>query len=250
MSDERGGRETQEALDTLVRELRAVFGASLRAVVLYGPAAGDEPATAAELHTLVVVDELPLERLEEGGAHVEAWVRGGRPSPLVLTFAEWRSSADVFPVEYADILTRHRVLHGALPTEGIAVEPRHLRLAVEREAVGALLQLRRGVLASGSDPGRRASMLAASLAGVLPLFRGALRVHGLQPPTDAGEVCRELGFRAGIDAAPFVRVLEHRRAAAPIGAAAVHDMLAGYLAGLERLVAHLDQVQPAGGPVS
>ena len=37
---------------------------------------------------------------------------------------------------------------------------------------------------------------------------------------------------------------------APIGAAAVHDMLAGYLAGLERLVAHLDQVQPAGGPVS
>src|SRR5258707_8543144 len=29
------------------------------------------------------------------------------------TVDEWRHSADVFPMEYADILERHRVLHGA-----------------------------------------------------------------------------------------------------------------------------------------
>jgi hypothetical protein len=168
----------------------------------------------------------------------------------VLTAAEWRSSADVFPVEYADILSRHRVLHGALPTEGLTVATADLRLAVEREAVGALLQVRRGVLAAGADPARRADMLAASVGPLVTLFRGALRVHGLQPPTDATDVCRELGFRAGVDPAPFLRVLAHRRGTAKLAGAAVHEVLAGYLAGLERLVAHLDQVQPAGGPVS
>jgi hypothetical protein len=35
-----------------------------------------------------------------------------------------------------------------------------------------------------------------------------------------------------------------------MSATEVHDVLAGYLAGVERLVAHLDQVRPAGGPVS
>jgi hypothetical protein len=237
-------------LDTLVRELRDVFGATLRTVALYGAAAGDEPVSRAELYTLVVVDSLPLERLEEGGAHMDAWVRAGHPPPLVLTLAEWRSSADVFPVEYTDILSRHRVLHGALPAEGVAVEPEDLRLAVEREAVGALLQLRRGVLAAGSEPSRRADLLAASFGALVTIFRGALRVHGVQPPSDAADACRELGFRAGVDTAPFLRVLAHRRGAAPIGAGEVHDVLAGYLAGLERLVAHLDQVRPAGGPVS
>jgi hypothetical protein len=61
-------------------------------------------------------------------------------------------------------------------------------------------------------------------------------------------VCGELAFRAGLDAAPFLRVVAHRRGAQPIAPAEVHDVLAGYLAGLERLVAHLDEVQPSAAP--
>jgi hypothetical protein len=42
------------------------------------------------------------------------------------------------------------------------VNPAELRLAVERDAMGKLLQLRRAVLATGADPARRAELLAAS----------------------------------------------------------------------------------------
>jgi hypothetical protein len=237
-------------LDSLVTELRDVFKTSLRAVVLYGAAAGDEAVPRDQLHTLVLVEDLPLERLEEGGAHLEAWVKAGHPPPLVLTIAEWRSSGDIFPVEYADILSRQRVLHGALPADGIRVDLAHLRLAAEREAMGALLQLRRGVLAAGGDPARRAELLAASLGTFVTIFRSTLRVHGLRPPTDAADVCRELGFRAQLDTEPFLRVLTHRRGGQRLPAHAVHDVLAGFLAGVEQLVAHLDRVRPAEGPVS
>ena len=236
-------------LDDLVKELRDVFGAGLRAVVVYGPAAaGAEAIARHELHTLVLVDALPLDRLEEGGAHVDAWVRAGHPPPLVLTAAEWRASGDIFPEEYAEILEAHRVLHGALPTDGLRVDPAELRLAVERDAMGKLLQLRRAVLAAGANAERRVELLAASFGAVLEAFRGALRVHGVRPPADAAETVRLIAERAGLDAAPFLRVQAHRRGERKLGAGDAHDVLAGYLDGLERLVRHLDTVQPAARP--
>lgn len=233
-------------LDDLVKELRAVFGTGLRAVVVYGPAAtGTEAIARHELHTLVLVDALPLDHLEEGGAHIDAWVRAGHPPPLVLTGTEWQASADIFPEEYAEILEAHRVLHGALPTDGMQVKPAELRLAVERDAMGKLLQVRRAVLAAGADSGRRVELLAASFGAVLEAFRGTLRVHGARPPADAGETVRDVAARAGLDAAPFLRVQDHRRGERKILAGEAHDVLAGYLDGLERLVRHLDAVQPA-----
>jgi hypothetical protein len=232
-------------LDALVAALRDAFGSTLRAVALYGAAAGDEPVAPGDVHTLVLVDALPLDALEGAGTHVEAWIRGGgHPAPLVLTVAEWRSSADIFPLEYVDILDQHRALHGALPTEGIRVEPEDLRLAVEHEAMVTLLQLRRAVLATGGDAARRVDMLAATFPTFLTVFRGTLRVHGVRPPADAAETLTELAFRTGIEAAPFTRVLEHRRGRTPIAPAEAHAVLEGYLANLERLVAHLDQVRP------
>ncbi|HEU4630031.1 MAG TPA: hypothetical protein VFS08_09790 [Gemmatimonadaceae bacterium] len=232
--------------DSLVAALRDAFGPALRAVVVYGAAAGDEPVAPADVHTLVLVDSLPLEALESAGAHIEAWVRGGgHPAPLVLTMAEWRSSVDVFPLEYADILDQHRALHGALPADGIEVDPEDLRLAVEREAMATLLQLRRGVLATGGDAERRVELLVASFPAFLTVFRGAVRVHGVRPSADAAGTCAELAFRTGVDVSPFVRVLEHRRGRQRITPGEVHAVLDGYLTSLERLVAHLDQVRPS-----
>lgn len=231
--------------DTLTAGLRDGFGAALRAVVLYGAAAADEPIAASEVHALVLVDELPLEALERAGAQVARWSAAGYPAPLVLTLAEWESSADIYSMEYADILERHRVLHGALPREGIRVAPTDLRLAVEREALSTVLQLRRSVIAAGGVPERLAQLLAASLPSVLAVFRGVLRVHGLRPDTDSARVCAETAFRANIEAAPFVAVLEHRQRGALVEADDAHGILASYLAQLERLVAHLDAVRPA-----
>ena len=234
-------------LDALLDELRAVFGADLQTVLLYGSTAvGQEIARRSDYNVLVIVRTLPLELLEDGGAHIEAWVRAGNPPPLVLTLDEWRSSADVFPMEYADILEQHRALHGTLPVDGIEVDAGALRLAAEREAMGKLLQLRRGVLAAGGDPNRRAELLVASLSTFLAIFRGTLRVHGVRPGPDAERVCRETARLAGIDAVPFLRVLDHKRGRGAIPPADVHDVLGGYLTGIERLVAHLDQATPAG----
>src|SRR5205814_542241 len=102
----------------------------------------------------------------------------GNLPPLILTEQEWKSSTDIFPMEYADILERHRVLHGDPPFDGITVSPRDLRLQVEHEAMGKLLRLRRGVLSAGGDRKRQLALMEQSLSSILVVFRGVLRLLG------------------------------------------------------------------------
>ena len=100
---------------------------------------------------LVVVRALSDGALRAAGAATRSWMEAGNPAPLTLTSSEWRSSADIFAIEYADILAAHRVLHGTLSTDGIVVARRDLRLQLERETMGKLLQLRREMQARLGD---------------------------------------------------------------------------------------------------
>src|SRR3954469_23669105 len=107
-------------LDELVSQLRAAYGTELRSVVLYGSAAaGEHIPKRSDYNVLVVVDSLSLDKLRAVAAVARAWAEAGNPPPLTLTSREWRSSADIFPMEYADILERHKVLHGEAPFDGL-----------------------------------------------------------------------------------------------------------------------------------
>ena len=137
-------------LDELVRQLRLAYGEGLRTVVLFGSAvAGEHNPKKSDYNILVIVDSLPLERLRAVAAVSKAWAADGNPPPLTFTVSEWKSSSDIFPMEYADILERHRVLFGDPPFDGIRVLPSDLRLQVENQTMGKLLQLRQAVMGAG-----------------------------------------------------------------------------------------------------
>ncbi len=234
-------------LDELVKQLRAAYGTALRSIVLYGSSAGGEAGAKKQDHNvLVIVDSLDASRLRAASAASRAWVDAGNHAPLTLTREEWLGSADIFPMEYADILDRHRVLHGEPPFGGIRVDPRDLRLQVEQETMGKLLRLRQGLLAAGNDQDRELELLSESLSPILVLFRAFLRLHAAQPPKDNVQLVEAVGQRAGFDAAPFVRVVKHIRNEPALRAAEAGEVLAGYLRGMERLVSYLDHFQPVG----
>lgn len=235
-------------LDELVAQLRAAYGDDLRAVALYGSAAaGEHIPKRSDYNVLVIVDALPLERLRAAAAATQAWVGAGNPPPMTMTAREWLGSADIFPMEYADILERHRVLHGALPTDGVAVRAEDLRLQVEQQAMGKLLKLRAGTLAAGADGARQLDLLEQSLSTFMVVFRGVLRLHGERPPTDNEALARAVAGRAGFDAAPFVRVVQHVRGSQRLDKRDAGPVLAGYLDAVERLVAYLDRFGAAAG---
>ena len=229
-------------LDELVSQLRAAYGAELRAVVLYGSAAaGEHIPSRSDYNVLVVVETLPLERLRAAAAVTQAWIDAGNPAPLTMTAREWLGSADIFPMEYADILERHRVLDGSLPTDGLTVRAADLRLEVEQQAMGKLLKLRAGTLAAGADGARQLALLEHSLSTFMVVFRGVLRLHGERPPTDNEGLSRAVAGRAGFVAERFVRVVRHVRGSQPLDKKDAGPVLAGYLDAVGRLVAYLDR---------
>ncbi len=236
-------------LDELVDQLRKAYGEGLRSVVLYGSAAGGEQAPdRADHNVLVVVDALPLERLRAVAATARAWAEAGNTPMMTLTTAEWRGSADVFPMEYADILERHRVLHGEPPFEGIRVRPEHLRHQLEFEARGKLLHLRQQALAAGWEGRRELALLEASLSTILVLFRAALRLDGGRPPADNEALVRDVASRAGLDEAPLLAVVRHVRGKPRLTADGASAVLAGYLSGVEGLVSYIDRHSAGRGP--
>lgn len=229
-------------LDGLVEQLRAAFGGDLRAVVLYGSAAaGEHIAKRSDLNVLVLVDRLDLDVLQREAAIARAWGEAGHPPPLTMTVEEWRSSSDIFPMEYADILERHRVLHGEPPFAGIAVNPRDLRLQLEHEAMGKLLQLRQGILAAGGDRRKLVQLLAGSLSTFMVIFRAVLRARGESPSTDYETLSRQVAALTGVNVDAFVRVVRHVRGAERLGEGEVAAVLSGYVDGVHRLVRYLDQ---------
>lgn len=231
-------------LDELVTQLRAAYGATLRSVLLYGSAvAGEHIAKRSDYNVLVILDAVPLDRLAAVGAVLRAWGEAGNPHPMTFTAAEWKSSADVFPMEYADILERHRVLAGTMPMDGLAVRTSDLRLQVEQESLGKLLRLRRATIVAGTDRARQREVLRASLSAFLVVFRGVLRLHGDTPPTDSADVIVQTAMRCGFDATPFSQI--HRLVHGGVLAdREVDGTMMGYVHGAEALVAYLDQFTP------
>ena len=234
-------------LDELVRQLRAAYGERLSSVVLYGSAAGgDHIPNRSDYNVLVLLTTLDGKGFDAAtaiaaSAVARAWREAGNPPPLTLTLEEWRRSADIFPMEYADILERNRVLHGPPPFEGISVAPADLRLELEQQVMGKLLQLRQGALLAGTDAKRQTELVAASLSTMMVLFRSVLRLHGERAPADNVATATRVGALAGFDPAPFVRAVHHVHGDARLTTPEAGIVLGGYLSAIEQLSRHLDR---------
>lgn len=211
-------------------------------MVLFGSAvAGEHVPKKSDYNVLVIVDALPLERLRSVAAVSRAWAEHGNPPPMTFTTREWKSSSDIFPMEYADILERHRVLYGEAPFDGISVSPSDLRLEVEQQTMGKLLQLRQATMGAGNDHRRQLEVLERSLSTLMVVFRGVSRLHGQVPSHDYEELTRSLAQRAGFSPDPFVRVIRHVRGTEKIPRQDAVRILESYLAAMERLVAYLNE---------
>ena len=237
----------QMTLDELVAQLSAGFGSDLRSAVLYGSAAaGEHIPNRSDYNVLVIVRRLDAERLRALSATTRAWGEAGNPPPLIFTEDEWRDSADVFPMEYADMIDRHRVLHGDSPFDGIRVSKGDLRLQLEHEARGKLLALRQGVLAAAGDRKAELQLLASTISAIMVVFRAVERLRDETPSRDNVELSRAVAAAAGVEADAFVRVVRHVRGEARLAPADAPTVLDGYLRGMEGVVGYLDRFGSQG----
>ncbi|HYV98331.1 MAG TPA: hypothetical protein VE967_12800 [Gemmatimonadaceae bacterium] len=231
-------------LDELVSAVREVCANDLVTVVLYGSAAGrDYHGAASDQNVLVIVQSADATRLTSMAPAVRKWVGSGNPPPLILTLAEWESRADVFAIEYADLIERHRVLLGTLPTERVRVRARDLRVQLESETMGKLLRFRRGLMSAAGNAERTRELLDDSLSSLLALLRATLHLHGEPIPPTSEQLCDRVAALATFSPDAFRAVLANRRGTQRLADGQLDGVVRGYLSALESLVAYVDGVQ-------
>ena len=177
-----------EAVTTLHRDLRDVFGDRLRSLVAY--ALGERSGTSP-IATLAVVDTLTAGDLRACAERAERWETIGLRTPLLLERGEFERSLDAFPFEFGAILADHVVVAGASPFDGLQVAAADLRRACEVQARSHLLHLRENYIESGAtDDGLAALVLrsAPALAGLLKNVGRAEPAYA--PPATLKEVAR------------------------------------------------------------
>jgi hypothetical protein len=158
----------------------------------------------------------------------------------VFTEREWRGSSDVFPMEYADILDRNRILYGDTPFDGITVKSDDLRLQLENETMGKLLHLRQALLATAGEDKKLLELMASTASAIMVIFRSVVRLHGESPAPDNARLVEQVARLAQLDGEPFARAVRLARGESAVPAAEALAVTAGYVGGMERLVGHLD----------
>lgn len=162
--------DVREALDRLCTGLTTAAGANLHGLLLFGSLArGRFVEDRSDVNVVVVLEDAGADRLSAIAPALRTAFRAARVEPLIITAAEVRGAADVFPTKFLDIQAHHVVLLGKSPFDGLTIAREHLRLRVEQELRNLALRLRRRFITLHEEP--------ASLTGALEDVRSALEVE-------------------------------------------------------------------------
>jgi hypothetical protein len=244
-----------DAVQTLERELRVVFGSRLQSLVIYGQRAHPRRHAQGEpqngqgahaghghadppTHTLAVVDSMTPDDLRACAGRVEAWHDAGLATPLLFAAREFERSLDAFPLEFGAILSDHTVVAGANPFVSLAVDPADVRRACEVQARSHLLHLREGFLETRGRADALAVLIVQSAAAFAALLTSIARLEG-HTGDDVASAARHMERLLGMPASAVTEVTT-LVGVQEIPSEDAERLIGPYLDAVDRIVQHVD----------
>jgi hypothetical protein len=225
-----------QKIEQLAARLETALGANLVSLTLYGSAARNQQVDGrSDINLLLITRDATTEALRGAGPVLAEWIGGGETAPLIFSEDEWRSSADVFPIEIEDMRDAHRVIRGRDPLDGMVTDRVQLRDQLEREVRSKLLRLRAEYISGGTDPKALARLLENSLSTFLVMFRATLRLKGVKPPAGQAELIQATGKAVGLKTTPLEWALASRSGKAPSALQPFDPIAAQYVDVVEQL---------------
>lgn len=228
--------------EKLVEQLKAACSDKIESIILYGSAAaGDHIATSSDYNVLVVTSDLNLETLNAIAPAATRWKKAGNPTPLLFSKQALQDSTDVFPIELLDIHDCRKVLFGKDVVAGIEIHTENLRLEIEHELRGKLIQLRQHYIACGGKPKAVSELMTQSISTFLVLFRAALRLFEKHVPVQKMIALDTLGKHISFDADSFKTVQQLKTGNLKIKEIDINELFAQYLATIDQVINAVDE---------
>ena len=133
---------TERGLADLVAAARQALGDTLDSVVLYGSAAEGRLRSESDVNVIFVLNRFDAARLDALGEPVRVAQAAIRLAPMVLLREEIPQAASAFAVKFADIVRRHRVLHGSDPFADLTIARDRLVARLLQVLLNVRLRLR------------------------------------------------------------------------------------------------------------
>ena len=237
-------RIVQEALNSLVEDLRSTHGDNLASVVLYGSAAaGDHIELRSDYNLLIALNRITPEDLRQAQAPMREWQRLGHPLPVYFTVEELSDAGDVFPIEFHQMANARVVLYGKDPFEFVNVSDVELRHQAEYELRSKLIQLRRLYIPASISTEKLCDLMSDSLASFAALFRAVLILHGREAPVAKPDCVRATVQLLKLDPEPFEKIFAIRASGyEPATDKEANDLFAAYMLQVEQVVEAVDEL--------
>lgn len=195
----------------LTGRLQSAFSGNLDSITLYGSyVRGTFRQSISDINVLILLNEPEAAQIEKLGTESRRFLRSERITPLILTKREFLSSADVFPMEYADIRETHRTIYGDDPTTDLNLQDRNLRHQLEHQLRGNLFSLRQMILATRGNKRLLRRQLTDWFGPMAAVFRGLVRLAGASSggaepaPTDVKGLIEMVNRLYNLEPGPFL----------------------------------------------
>lgn len=211
-------------------------------MALFGSAAVDDATKRySDVNTLLVVQDAGLATLNVMAPFVHRWSRQGNPPPLVFSLTALRNSQDVFAIEFFDILSTHRMLHGEDPFSGIVPGRDALRHQLEYELRSKLLALQKNYFAAAGNAKSLRDLMAKSLSSFTVLAKTILHLAATPVPAKKADVWAAMGDLLHIDTGVVNTIFDIREDKKDALQRDPYVLFGEYLALLNRVAEYVDR---------
>ncbi len=230
----------QQVSDWLIQ----LFGTRLRSLVAYGSVAtGNHHAGTSDMNLLCVLDVVNAATLDQAADALRWWTGQGNPPIVLLSQPELEDAADVFPIEYLDIRSHHRLLRGQDLITSLPHDAAQHRLQVEHELRTQLIRLRGRYMRVNKDAKAVEKLLLDSFSTFVTLFRHALVAVGEPILAHKEDIVAAAAARFGFDSAPFRAILAARSGDSTLvrDKKQVYPVFAAYLDAIQRVERRVEE---------
>jgi hypothetical protein len=237
-------KKPEETFGEITDEYRRIFGDDLISIILYGSGTGEDYIPGkSDLNFLITLTDEGIGRLDLVLETVARWRKRNVAIPLFMTRSYLMGSQDAYPIEFLNMKRQYVVVFGEDVLAGLAFDPCHIRLQLERELRGKLLHLRSGYLATGGNARKIRDLIKVSLTAFVSLFSALLYLKNVEIPHGRREVIAAAGKAFGIDTAVFLKCEEIRRKADRFSSAEVQGIFRCYVKEVGRLCDQIEAME-------
>lgn len=235
--------DVPEKLGRFVEKVRAAYAERLLGIMVYGSTArGAYIPKRSNVNLLVALEGVGPKELADYRKIRSEVEKSPLATPLFLDPTYVRFSTDTFPLEFLDIRSFHILLHGYNILEGTTVDPKHLRLELEREIKGKLLLARQAYLESDGDEGRLLSILSRSFNSLRVIFFGIVYLREKRVVRGVRELVERVCEHFGLDPTVLLEIGRTRAGEIKVSKTDMEKLFFDYLEELARMAEKVDTI--------